>query len=109
MGGPPPASGAVLRGQGPVRVFRAEIGGVPVVVKRLAGEADAVALRRLERERRLARVLAHPSLPHLVAEGEDWIAFKALGEALCEADVEARHADPAALRPLLAALAGALA
>lgn len=109
MGGPPPASGAVLRGQGPVRVFRAEIGGVPVVVKRLAGEADAAALRRFERERRLAGLLAHPCLPHLVAEGEDWIAFRALGAALCEPDMAARHADPAALRPLLAALAGALA
>lgn len=109
MGAPPPVSEAVLRGQGPVRVYRAQIGAAPVIVKRLVGDGDAVALRRFERERRIARLLVHPSLPQLVAEGEDWIAFKMLGKALCEPDVAARCADPAALRPLLARLAAALA
>lgn len=99
-----PEAGEVLRGSGPVLVYRAAL-GEPVVVKRLIGKDDTIAVRRFERERRFARLLRHPSLPRCVAEGEDWIAFEALEVRLPEAH---RHG-PAAVRALLAPLADALA
>ncbi|WP_439622831.1 protein kinase domain-containing protein [Shinella sp.] len=80
--GAPPV-GEVLRGHGPVLVYRSRIGeGTPVVVKRMVDAQDSVAQRRFERERRFAHLLPHPSLPRLLAEGGDWIAFEALEETL---------------------------
>ncbi|MCR6502744.1 protein kinase [Shinella sp. CPCC 101442] len=99
-----PDVGEVLRGSGPVLVYRAAL-GEPVVVKRLAGTGDIIAVRRFERERRFARLLRHPALPRLVAEGKDWIAFEALEVGLPEAQ---RHSS-AAVRAILAPLADALA
>jgi serine/threonine protein kinase len=111
MGGAPPP-GQVLRGAGPVVVYRSRItDGTPVVVKRLAGGAahDAVAARRFERERRFGHLLLHPSLPRLVAEGDGWIAFEALESGLSEPEAAARYSSPAAVRLLLSRLADALA
>lgn len=111
MAGPPPLSD-VLRGHGPVRVYRSTLAdGAPVVVKHLADGAagDVVACRRFARERRFARLPAHPSLARLVAEGEDWIAFETLEDGLGAPAVAARHGDAAAVRLLLASLADALA
>ena len=109
MDGPQATGEVYLRGHGPVRVCRSIFEGKPVVVKRLAGTADAVSRRRFERERRFARLLPHPSLPRLLAEGDDWVAFEALETALCHTDIAARHKSPAAVRALLAPLADALA
>lgn len=99
-----PDVGEVLRERGPVLVYRSAV-GEPAVIKRLVDMDDAIAWRRFERERRFARLLVHPSLPRLVAEGEDWIAFEAL---------ESRLSEPLAcsasvVRALLAPLADALA
>ncbi|MGQ3214221.1 MAG: protein kinase domain-containing protein [Shinella sp.] len=107
-----PTVGEVLRGNGPALVYRSQIAaGTPVVVKRLTDTAvqDAVALRRFERERRFARLLLHPSLPRLLAEGDDWIAFEALDNGLSEPMVAARHGSAVAVRLLLSRLADALA
>lgn len=89
---------------GPVLVYRAAI-GERAVVKRLMDTGDVIASRRFERERRFARLLRRPSLPRLLAEGDDWIAFEAL---------EARSSQrqglaPAAVRAILLPLADALA
>lgn len=100
-----PVAGDVLRDTGPVLVYRAVVAGEPAVIKRLTGTEDAIARRRFERERRFARLLAHPSLPRLLGEGEDWIAFEALDERISKT----RRAGPAGARPLLAGLADALA
>ena len=100
-----PLAGEVLRGTGPVLVYRAVIAGEPAVVKRLTGTEDAIARRRFERERRFARLLPHPSLPRLLGEGEDWIAFEALDDRISGF----RHAGPARVSALLAGLADALA
>ena len=111
MAGAPPL-GEVLRGIGPVLVYRSRIAeGTPVVVKRLAGEAahDAVATRRFERERRFAHLLPHPSLPRLLAEGDGWIAFEALESGLSEPKIAARYSSPVAVRVLFSRLADALA
>jgi serine/threonine-protein kinase len=90
VAGAPPAS-EVLRAAGPVPVYRAVVAGEPAVVKRLAGIEDAIARRRFERERRFAHLLPHPSLPRLLGEGEDWIAFEGLEDRISDA----RHAGPA--------------
>jgi len=105
VAGAPPAS-EVLRASGPVPVYRAVVAGEPAVVKRLAGIEDAIARRRFERERRFAHLLPHPSLPRLLGEGEDWIAFEGLEDRI--SDVR-RHAGPARVRALLAEIADALA
>ena len=104
VAGAPPAS-EVLRAAGPVPVYRAVVAGEPAVVKRLAGIEDAIARRRFERERRFAHLLPHPSLPRLLGEGEDWIAFEGLEDRISDA----RHAGPARVRALLAGIAEALA
>ena len=99
-----PDVGAVLRGSGPVLVYRSVV-GEPIVVKRLTGMDDVIARQRFERERRLARLLMHPSLPRLVAEGDDWIAFEALENRL---DGPVAHSADT-VRAWLAPLADALA
>lgn len=99
-----PDVGEVLRERGPVLVYRSAI-GEPAVIKRLVDMDDAIARRRFERERRFARLLVHPSLPRLVAEGEDWIAFEALESRLSEPLVRSASVVRALLAPLADALA----
>lgn len=99
-----PDVGTLLRGNSPVLVYRSVV-GEPVVVKRFAGTDDTIAPRRFERERRFARLLAHPSLPRLVAEGDDWVAFEALENRL---DAPVAHSADT-VRAWLAPLADALA
>ncbi|MGJ7037106.1 serine/threonine-protein kinase [Shinella sp. BE166] len=105
MGDGVPPVGEVLRGRGPVLVYRSRIGeGTPVVVKRVVEVQDTEALRRFERERRFTHLLPHPALPRLLGEGENWIAFEALEDALPEPPVV-----PSVVAALLARLADALA
>jgi serine/threonine protein kinase len=107
-----PTVGTVLRGYGAALVYRSQVDdGTPVVVKRMIGTAtqDAVALRRFERERRFARLLQHPSLPVILADGGDWIAFEALEAGLAEPEVAAMHGSVEAVRLLLVCLADVLA
>lgn len=99
-----PDAGEILRGNGPVLVYRPAVGD-QTVVKRLTDAGDIIALRRFERERRFARLLRHPSLPRLLAEGDDWIAF----DALEARSLQHRGLDPAAVRAILLPLADALA
>jgi serine/threonine protein kinase len=105
MGEGAPPVGEVLRGRGPVLVYRSRIGdGTPVVVKRLVEVQDSVAQRRFDRERRFAHLLPHPSLPRLLGEGDDWIAFEALEDTLPGSPVV-----PSLVAALLFRLADALA
>jgi serine/threonine-protein kinase len=86
--------------------------GEPMVVKRLdaaKSAEDPLAARRFAREMHLASVLTHPSLPIVLARGDDWIGFERLDASLAEPETARRWSSPQSVRRLLLMLADALA
>jgi serine/threonine-protein kinase PpkA len=86
--------------------------GEPMVVKRLdtaTATADPLAARRFAREMHLASVLAHPSLPAVLARDGDWIGFEQLDASLADPETARRWSSPESVRRLLLMLADVLA
>lgn len=108
-----PAVGKLLREAHATVVYLAENpAGGTMVVKRLADEAasDPIGSRRFARERHFAQLLRHPSLPKLVASGDDWFATEYLDRSIITPGArQVVAASPAATKTLLRQLADALA
>ena len=108
----PPEPRLFLRTDGTVETYRAALpDGRDVVVKRLVPEraaADPVGARRFGREKRLAEVLRHPSLPCLIATGDGWMASERLEGCLLDSSRRG-NLTVAGSVALLGALAGVLA